>query len=184
MYLLYLIIIILLFFLVYQVRPYDSKSSFKMMELWTSHFIYTGLVFMTFFDNDPELDVAKERLIQNQVDIGNLFGQLYGEKTGKSITSLLLEHNHDAIMVMVAINNSDDRASKIAIHDFYDNANRIGIALDKLKGTNIFRHHMKMHIDTLIKAIMSYVNKNYKETLINYDIYVHNGLKMAYDISH
>ena len=178
---LYLIIVLLLVFLVYQVCPRDS---FNMMELWTSHLIYTRLVFMAFFNKDPSLDILKERLLRNQVDIGNLFGRIYGPKTGKAVKDLLLEHIHAAVIVLVAIRNSDDRALKLAMKDFYDNADKIGIALDKLKGTNIFRHHMKMHIDTLTKTITSYVDKNYKQDIIDYDNYVNAGLKMAYDLSH
>jgi hypothetical protein len=40
----------------------------------------------------PDVDAAAQRLLQNQVDIGNVVKSFYRDQAGKQLTSLLNEH--------------------------------------------------------------------------------------------
>jgi hypothetical protein len=161
----------------------DHKLLLKLNELWVQHFIYTRLVFVAFFTDSPELETLKNRLIQNQKDIGMLFGKLYGRDTGFKVTKLLLEHINIAVSLLESIRNNDSANKTKALNKFYNNADVIGTAIDKLKGTKgKFKHHMKMHIKLLVDCITSFVNEDYESDLQNYDLYINAGLRMSMDM--
>ncbi|AYV77873.1 MAG: hypothetical protein Edafosvirus2_52 [Edafosvirus sp.] len=47
---------------------------------------------MAFLSNVGSLSVLKDRLINNQKDIGNVITYIYGEQYGDKITNLLTQH--------------------------------------------------------------------------------------------
>lgn len=154
-----------------------------MIKLWVQHILYTRLVVMAVLSDDKGLDAIMGHLIQNQKDIGNLMSQTYGSKVGNDVTTELTKHITIAGQVLGAVKSGNKIEQTKAINDFYKNADDIGKYLDNLLHTNKFKHHMKMHIETLIDDVTAYATKNYSNDVRNLNKYVDSTLDMAFDLS-
>lgn len=176
-----LLIIVIILLLVYGIsrRTAENKEILEFMSVWVDHLFYTRLVFMEFLNDGPALPQLKQRLLQNQVDIGKVFGNYYGQDNGSKLTTLLTQHIVLAVDVLTAIKDNKDH--KAAVNEFYKNAGEIGSFIDFVKGTGImFQEHMKTHIDTLIATVTAYVAKDWASDIKHTDEYLHSGLQMAF----
>jgi hypothetical protein len=173
-----LLIILLIAYGIYQ-RRVEHRAIFEFIEVWTSHLVYTRLVFMEFLNGGPELEPLKTRLLQNQIDIGTVFGKYYGKDNGDKLTNLLTQHIVIAVKVLSAVKDKTD--PKAALAEFYSNADEIGKFIDSVKNSGtMFQTHMKAHIDTLVATILAYVAKDYTNDIKHNDEYMSAGLRMAF----
>ncbi len=181
------------------INDIDSVAN-EMILQWVYHLLYTRLVVMAFFGCDsstgckcgdseklckcksnalPELSA---RLMQNQRDIGNLFGQKFSPSIGDDIIKALTEHIQIAVEVLTAVKSGGD--AKTSLAKFYKNANEIGQYLDKLLNTNTMTHHMKMHIDDLVANVLAYKsNRSTRDDILTLDKYIRAGVNMGIDIT-
>lgn len=162
-----------------------NRVNKKIIELWAQHLLYTRLVLISFFNDDNELALLTKRLEQNQYDIGDYFSRLFNKNVGNTVTSELLQHIAIATNVLKSVKDGDPKMQKYYIDEFYKNADSIGIYLDHLFKNNdcTFKHHMKMHIDTLVANVVAYTSKNYNEDIKSLDKYVNAGLDMAFEMA-
>src|SRR5690242_17471909 len=76
------------------ISPLDFQNA--MRKLWEDHITWTRLAIIAILDDRPEKDATVQRLLQNQVDIGNAVKPFYGEAAGNQLTALLHEHITEA----------------------------------------------------------------------------------------
>lgn len=57
--------------------------------LWEDHVTWTRLFIVDFAASSPETDATTQRLLENQVDIGDVIKPFYGEDAGNALTALL-----------------------------------------------------------------------------------------------
>jgi hypothetical protein len=164
--------------------PNAKRRAFNenLIKLWVQHLIYTRLVVMAFLSGSPELTDLSNRLMQNQKDIGQLMGTVFGKNVGDAITNVLTKHIQITVQVLTAVKSNDKINQDTTIKAFYQNADDIGKYLDQLYRTNIFRQHLKMHIQLLIQNVVDYANKDYAADIKSFDNYVNAGVKMASDM--
>src|SRR5437660_9126017 len=103
-----------------------------MRKLWEDHITWTRLFIVSDIQNLPDLPANTQRLLQNQVDIGNAFKPYYGNQAGDHLAGLLRDHILIAADLIDAVKAHDpDR-----IHDaqvrWYANANDIAAFLNSL----------------------------------------------------
>src|SRR5215211_2147607 len=67
-----------------QAKPQMDAQAFHdgMRKLWEDHITWTRLVIIGVFQDLPDLNESTQRLLQNQVDIGNAIKPFYGEAAG------------------------------------------------------------------------------------------------------
>lgn len=88
----------LVLFLVLPVSPAaahnEAAVSLKqdMRRLWTDHVVWTRSYIVAAVADQPDVKAAEKRLLQNQEDIGNAVGKIYGAPAGQQLTALLKEH--------------------------------------------------------------------------------------------
>src|SRR4051812_21718407 len=72
----------------------EKEAALKtdMRKLWEDHITWTRNVILCLVDGTPGADQAVNRLMQNQVDIGNAVKTYYGEGAGNKLTELLKSH--------------------------------------------------------------------------------------------
>src|SRR5690625_896096 len=63
-----------------------------MRYLWADHATYTRDVILGILDQTADANDALNRLLQNQVDIGDAIKPYYGDEGGNQLTDLLTEH--------------------------------------------------------------------------------------------
>ena len=80
-----------------QVELYSAMSN-----LWAQHMAWTYATVVAFADESPALTPTLNRLLQNQVDIGDAIRPFYGEAAGDQLTALLTEHINDSVPVLTA----------------------------------------------------------------------------------
>jgi hypothetical protein len=80
---------------------------------------------MTVTSDLPDADAAAQRLLQNQVDIGNAVKSFYRDQAGKRLTSLLNEH------ILIAAAKAGDTAKvEDANQRWYENADQMAAFLN------------------------------------------------------
>src|SRR5687768_5262339 len=81
----------------------DLKSD--MRKLWEDHIIWTRNVIFNIIDDLPGTTEAVNRLLQNQVDIGDAIKPYYGTSAGNQLTALLRDHIIIAGNLLTALKN-------------------------------------------------------------------------------
>jgi hypothetical protein len=114
-----------------------------MRKLWEDHIAYTRNVIISFELNEPDagavlpdLGTVVDRLLQNQVDIGNAIKPYYGTAAGNQLTALLREHIIGAAKVLTALKANDQAALKTALDAWYANAHEIAVFLNNANPRN------------------------------------------------
>jgi hypothetical protein len=129
-----------------------------MRALWSDHVIWTRNVILNVMDGTPGTDEAVNRLLQNQVDIGNAIKPYYGDSAGNELTNLLTEHINTAAALLTAAKNDDTGAFNTANSAWYANADEIATFLNVANPDNFglteWKTMMKNHLDlTLQEAV-------------------------------
>jgi len=161
-----------------------AKSELKlaMRKLWEDHVVWTRNVIFCLVDRLPGKDQAVNRLLQNQVDLGNAIKPYYGEEAGKKLTDLLYPHITIAAEVVNAAKANNTAALDEANKKWYANADEISEFLSKanpnwgLEEMKMMMHeHLKLTTDEAVQRI----KKDYDADVIAYDKVHEAILKMS-----
>ena len=93
-----------------------------MRDLWTDHMFWTYATVDAFFNNTAELEADLNRLLANQIEIGNAIKPFFGDAAGDELGTLLTEHIQLAVPVLTAAQDGDSTALETALADWYQNA--------------------------------------------------------------
>ena len=104
-----------------------------MRKLWEDHITWTRIFIISAASDSPDKAAATERLLQNQVDIGNAIKPFYGDAAGEKLTTLLKEHITTAAEVVAAAKANDTAKLNDANKRWSANADQIA---DFLSGAN------------------------------------------------
>lgn len=143
-----------------------------MRTLWAEHMQWTYDTVVAFAAGSDGLNATIDRILQNQVDIGNAVASYYGDEAGAQLTELLSTHIKDAVPVLVAAKAGDTAALDAAVADWYANAEEIG---DFLASANPawdqtdMRDMMKMHITQTIGYASDILGGDYEQAIVHYD---------------
>src|SRR5207245_946218 len=129
-----------------------------MRKLWEDHITWTRLAIISIADGRPEQPATVDRLLQNQVDIGNAIKPFYGDAAGDQLTALLHDHIVTAAEIITdakagntaGVNDANARwyANGDAIATFLSGANPQQWPLDHTK--QMMREHLDL---TLAEAV-------------------------------
>ena len=128
-----------------------------MRKLWEDHVTWTRLAIVTFAAGYDGFGTTAERLLQNQVDIGDAIEPFYGDAAGAQLTALLHDHITIAVEILQAAKAGDTAAFEDANARWYANANDIADFLSaanpRFWPNDMMRADMKTHLDqTLAEA--------------------------------
>jgi type IV secretory pathway VirJ component len=87
-----------------------------MRKLWEDHIIWTPVFIISAAADLPDKAAATDRLLQNQVDIGNAIKPYYGDAAGNQLTVLLKEHITTAAEIVAAA-KAGDKASRMMLRN-------------------------------------------------------------------
>lgn len=112
-----------------------DKAGFRndMRKLWEDHITWTRLYIVSALADLPDKDATTNRLLQNQVDIGNAIKPLYGNAAGAALTGLLRDHILIAADLIAAAKIGDTTGSSRASARWDANADSIA---EFLSGAN------------------------------------------------
>jgi hypothetical protein len=166
-----------------------SKHRFhdQMRKLWEQHVAWTRMAIVDFASGSDGFNATAERLMQNQVDIGDAIKPYFGTAAGNQLTSLLHDHIAIAVEVLQAAKDGDTAAFNDASDRWYKNANQIA---DFLSAANhrywprdMMRHMMKVHLDQTLTEASDQLQADFPGSVAIYDKIERHMLAMADDLS-
>lgn len=153
-----------------------------MNKLWEDHVTWTRNVILCLVDEVPGADQAVNRLMQNQVDIGNAMKPYYGEAAGNKLTELLKAHIAISADVVKSAKAANKTALDAANKKWYANADEISAFLSKANPNwalaemqMMMNDHLKLTTDEAVQRI----KKDYVADIVAYDKVHEEILKMS-----
>jgi hypothetical protein len=154
-----------------------------MRKLWEDHITWTRLVIIGVFEDSPGLDPSVQRLLQNQVDIGDAIKPFYGEEAGEQLTALLTDHILIAAEILQAAKSGDTAALEDAVERWYANADDIAVFLNAANPKHWPLEEMKAmmreHLDLTLQEAVAYLEGDYEASIAAYDEVHLQALEMA-----
>jgi hypothetical protein len=151
-------------------------------KLWEDHITWTRCFIVsagTLPTNLPDRGPTTDRLLQNQVDLGNVIRSYYGNKAGDDVTALLRQHILLAAQIIDSAKAGDTATEQQALDDWYDNANQIATYLHRLNPqnwpVNTLKSLLTEHLDLTLEEAVDRLSARYAEDVADYDS-VHNEI--------
>jgi len=138
-----------------------GKAAFRqdMRKLWEDHIVWTRLFVISALADLPDKQATTERLLQNQVDIGNAVKPFYGEAAGNKLTELLKEHILIAAELVGAAKAKDAAKQQDATKRWSANADEIAMFLSGANPKNWPAGEMKSmmheHLDATTAEVVA-----------------------------
>ncbi len=159
--------------------PFRAKSSVpafelktNMRKLWEDHITWTRLYIVSALAGLEDLSATTERLLQNQVDLGNAIKPVYGEDAGNQLAALLKDHILIAAQVVTAAKKNADQELKDASAKWYKNADDIAEFLSKANSyapKKVLQDFLYKHLELTTGEVTSRLKKDWKADIEFYD---------------
>lgn len=162
----------------------DAADQLKMdmRKLWTDHVVWTRCYLISALADLPDAQVAMNRLMRNQEDIGNAIATFYGPAAGQQVTTLLKEHIAMSAVIVKAAKAGDTALQQAAEQRWQANAVQIADLMASAN-PNLPR---QMLVDALMVLLSTTKNEgvarlamNWEEDVRAFDAVYDHVLKMA-----
>jgi LPXTG-motif cell wall-anchored protein len=144
-----------------------------MRKLWEDHITWTRMYIVSVAAGLPDADSTAQRLLQNQVDIGNAIKPYYGDDAGNKLTALLKDHILGAADLLAAAKAGDNAKLTAANQRWYANANDIAAFLSGANpqhwSADAMQQEMKMHLDLTLAEAAAHLRGDYANSIAGYD---------------
>ncbi|HET7474221.1 MAG TPA: hypothetical protein VFJ71_13940 [Candidatus Limnocylindrales bacterium] len=158
----------------------------QMRKLWEDHITWTRMFIVsaaTESGNLPDLAPTVDRLLANQVDLGNAIKPFYGDAAGNHLTALLREHILTAAGIVSAAKSGDDSAVATAKDAWYVNADEIAAFLSAANPRewplDEMRSMMRSHLDLTLAEAVARLQGRYADDIVAYESVHAEILEMA-----
>ena len=153
-----------------------------MRVLWEDHVSWTRFFLIDDIASLPSTSDTTNRLLQNQVDIGNAIKPFYGEAAGNKLASLLHDHIAIAAELVADAKSRDSAALAAAKLRWYANADQISQFLAAanpnwpLADLEMMMHQ---HLDRTLAEATARLSQDWTGDIADYDDIEGDILKMA-----
>jgi hypothetical protein len=135
--------------------PIQLKLALR--DLWVDHIVYTRNYIISFVAGLPDANLVAQRLLKNQVDIGNAIKPYYGNEAGDKLTSLLKDHIMEAVDLLKAAKAWNTTGVAAAEKKWNSNADQIATFLSnanpnwsKADLKSMLDNHLSSHYQKLL----------------------------------
>jgi len=155
--------------------PPIDRQSFRadMRKLWEDHITWTRLYIVDAIGGLPEKDSTAQRLLQNQVDLGNAIKPFYGDAAGTKLTGLLRDHILIAAELIDAAKEGDNAKKEDANRRWFANADEIAGFLTGANPKNwpadASRTMMHDHLNLTTQEVVAHLQKDWAADIAAYD---------------
>ena len=154
-----------------------------MRKLWEDHISWTRLFIVSALSDLPDKGPTTDRLLRNQVDIGNAIKPFYGDAAGNKLSALLKDHILIAADIVTAAKAGQAAQVESSKARWVANADEIAAFLS---GANP-RHWpaaemkamMREHLDLTTAELMARLNRDWAGDVTAYEKIHAQILKMA-----
>jgi hypothetical protein len=152
-------------------RPSACDLKSDMRKLWEDHITWTRNVIFCFLDTLPGKTEAVNRLLQNQVDIGDAIKPYYGNAAGNQLTALLTTHILQAATILTDLQTGSSTLNA-DIAAWYANADSIAMFLSAANPYLPLAEMTQMmhdHLDLTTQEALARHTMNYAADVAAYD---------------
>jgi hypothetical protein len=154
-----------------------------MRKLWEDHITWTRLFIISAVGDLPDKAATTERLLQNQVDIGNAIKPYYGDAAGEKLTALLKEHITTAAELVAAAKAGETAKMEEARRRWYANADEIATFLSttnpKAWPQAEMKQMMREHLDMTTSEVVARLHTDWAADVRAYENIHGQILRMA-----
>lgn len=154
-----------------------------MRMLWEDHITWTRLYIVDFAASLPEADTTAQRLLKNQVDIGDAIKPYYGAAAGDKLTDLLKQHILGAVDLLTAAKAGDSAKVDAASKRWYANGGEIAAFLSSANPQfwplAEMQAMMKEHLDHTLAEAVAHLTGDWAADVAAYDVVHRQILEMA-----
>ena len=160
----------------------DTDLLKSMYKLWAEHVVWTRLFIMASFNDAPNLKLVTNRLLKNQIDLGNSIVPYYGGTAGSKLTSLLREQVMLQMDIVESLKVKDDDMKDRSVSLWYKNADALSDFLGSLNpyfSKQMLRDMLNDHMKLTTQEIMAQYNRDWQEDIASFDEIFDQVLMMA-----
>lgn len=163
----------------------SKQAAFQdaMRKLWEDHITWTRVFIISAAADLPDKATATDRLLQNQVDIGNAIKPYYGDAAGEKLTALLKEHITTAAEIVTAAKAGDTAKMQDANRRWFENADQIAAFLSGANSKNWPSAEMKQmmhdHLNLTTAEVQARLKGDWAADVKAYDNVHGQILRMA-----
>jgi len=154
-----------------------------MRKLWEDHVTWTRLYIISAAAGLPDTEATAQRLLANQVDIGNAVAEFYGREAGDKLTALLKDHILIAADIVTAAKAGDNAKVTSANERWRGNADEIARFLHGANPKHwplaALQSSMNMHLDQTLEEATHRLKGDYAADIRDYEHIVVHILAMA-----
>lgn len=154
-----------------------------MRKLWEDHITWTRLFIVSAVAELPDKGPTTNRLLQNQVDIGNAVKPYYGDAAGEKLTALLKEHITTAAELVAAAKANETAKMADANKRWYANADAIAAFLSganpKSWPAGDMKRMMHEHLDVTTAEVQARLKGDWSADIAAYEKVHEQILHMA-----
>lgn len=157
-----------------------------MRKLWADHVIWTREYINAAVAQEGDLQDVTNRLLRNQVDIGNAIVPYYGQDAGQKLAELLKEHILVAAEVVDAARKSNNDKLKEADKKWHENAQDIAHFLSSANAywtyqamVDMLNEHLRLTTDEAVTRI----KQDWVHNIESFDAIFTQALMMADDLT-
>lgn len=145
----------------------------QMRKLWEDHIVWTrGFIISTAHDL-PDLGPTTQRLLANQVDIGNAFRPFYGDAVADHLTQLLTDHILIAAQLVGAAKAGDGASVATLSAKWTANADEIAALWNQINPRSwplaTMQHHMHEHLALTLDEATLRLSGDFAGDIAKYD---------------
>ncbi len=165
--------------------PPIDRGAFRdaMRKLWEDHVTWTRLYIVSAAAGLPDAQLTAERLLRNQVDIGDAIKPFYGEAAGERLAALLRSHILIAADLVKAAKAGDTAGVEAASARWYANADEIADFLSDANPANwprkTLRSEMRHHLDLTLQEAQARLRGDWAADIAAFDTVHQHILGMA-----
>jgi len=145
----------------------------EMRKLWEDHIVWTRGFIISTAHSLPDAGPTTQRLLANQVDIGNAFRRFYGDAIADQLTQLLTDHILIAAQLVTAAKAGDGDAVATASARWTANADDIARLWSTINPRSWpfdeMQEHMRTHLALTLDEAVLRLGGNFAGDVAKYD---------------
>jgi hypothetical protein len=145
----------------------------QMRKLWEDHIVWTRQFIVSVAHSLPDADPTLQRLLANQVDIGNAFRRFYGTSVADRLTRLLTEHIQIAGQILTAAKAGDSDGVAAGNAAWIVNADQIARLWSQINPRSWpfdeMQDHMRTHLTLTLDEAVARLTGNFAGDIAKYD---------------
>lgn len=149
---------------------------------WLQHVFWMLLFENSLFQQLPDLEEVRERLLRTPQDIGEVFSSFYPKNAVSQLIQQLTEHTALAAELLAAMQSGDEQGAEPIERRLRQNAEEIARTLSSLNTEYDYenlRSMLNRHLDMLKLQAQAYLNGAYEESIRLFDETENEILELA-----